>query len=70
MNQMMDSKSIMLSKKMMDSESLGLFNTMMDLLNQPPKSLVLLNEMMDFFRTNVLISEQRAYNKHEEDNLL
>ena len=45
-------------------------NTMMDFLNQPLKSFVLMNEMMGFFRPNVLISDQRTYNKHDEDNLL
>ena len=39
----------------------------MDFLNQPLKPHVLLNAMMDFFRTNVLISDQRTYNEHDED---
>ena len=67
---MMDLKSIGLLTKKMDLESIGLLNTMMDFLNQPLKSLVLSNEMMGFFRPNVLISDQRTYNKHDEDNLL
>ena len=64
---MMDLKSIGLLTKKMDLESIGLLNTMMDFLNQPLKSLVLLNEMMGFFRPNVLISDQRTYNEHDED---
>ena len=56
-NKMMDLKSIGLLTKKMDLESIGL-NTMMDFLNQPLKSLVLLNEMMGFFRPNVPISDQ------------
>ena len=68
-NNMMDLKSLGLLTKKMYLELIGL-NTMMDFLNHPLKSLVLLNEMMGFFRPNVLISDQRTYNKHDEDNLL
>ena len=45
----------------MDSESLRPLNTMMDILNQPPKFLDSFNEMMDFLRTNVLISEHMGF---------
>ena len=46
---------------MLDSELLGLYDIMMAILNQPPKSLDSFNEMMDFLRTNVLISEHMGF---------
>ena len=36
-------------------------------MTQPLKSIGLLNKMMDFFWTNVLISDHWTDNKHDED---